>query len=115
MRKKMGLLMVLTLFALPCGVSAQESSLQDIAKAMPSLPRVVIYPAKEIVTLDPANPTVQAVAVVGDRILATGTLDELKSTAGDQPYQVDNTFVNQTMVPGLIAQHDHPLLAALTM
>ena len=37
-----------------------------------------------------------AVAVAGDRILATGSLD-------------------QVIVPGLIAQHDHPLLAGLTM
>jgi hypothetical protein len=56
----------------------------------------VIYSAKEIVTLDPARPSVAAVAVAGDRILATGSLD-------------------QVIVPGLIAQHDHPLLAGLTM
>ena len=49
---------------------AEEASLQDIAKAMQVLPQIVIYQAKEIVTLDPAKPTVQAVAVVDDRILA---------------------------------------------
>ena len=54
-------------------------------------------------------------AVVGDRILAVGSLDELKAAAGKQPYTVDTTFANQVIVPGLIAQHDHPVLAALTM
>lgn len=90
-------------------------SLQDIAKATESLPEIVIYPAKEIVTLDAAKPTAEAVAVIGDRILATGSLDELKVAAGEQAYRVDPTFNNQVIVPGFIAQHDHPMLAALTM
>jgi predicted amidohydrolase YtcJ len=89
--------------------------LQDIAKAMQALPQIVIYHAKEIVTLDPEKPTVEAVAVVGDRILATGSLDELEAASGKQPYTVDTTFADKVIVPGFIAQHDHPLLAALTM
>src|SRR5512147_2913137 len=94
---------------------AEGASLQDIAKAAQSLPQIVIYPAREIVTLDPEKPTAQAVAVVGDRILAVGSLDELKAAAGKQPYTVHTTFANQVIVPGFIAQHDHPMLAALTM
>jgi predicted amidohydrolase YtcJ len=103
-----------TLFAFAV-TKAEESSLQDIATAMQTLPQIVIYPAREIVTLDPEQSTVQAVAVVGDRILATGSLDELKAAAGDQRYTVNNTFADQVIVPGFIAQHDHPLLAALTL
>lgn len=94
---------------------AQSGSLQDIGKAAEPLPQVVIYTAKEIVTLDPKRPTAQAVAVVNERILAVGSLDELKAAAKDQPYVVNDTFADQVMVPGFIAQHDHPLLAALTM
>lgn len=115
MKRKTWFMMALAFFAMSYAVSAQEASLQDFAKAMETLPQLVIYQAKEIVTLDPAKPTVQAVAVVGDRIIATGTLDELKAAAGTQPYRVDTTFANQIVVPGLIAQHDHPLLAGLTM
>jgi hypothetical protein len=115
MNRKTWFMMVLALFALPDAVPAQEASLQDFVKAMQALPQIVIYQAKEIVTLDPAKPTVQAVAVLGDRIIATGALDELKAAAGKQPYRVDTTFSNQVVVPGLIAQHDHPLLAGLTM
>ena len=95
--------------------TAEEASLQDIAKAVQALPQIVIYQAKEIVTLDPANPTAQAVAVVGDRVLAVGKLEELKAAAGKQPYTVNTTFADQVIVPGFIAQHDHPMLAALTM
>jgi hypothetical protein len=95
--------------------TAAEPSLQDLAAAMQALPPIVIYPAKEVVTLDPAKPTARAVAVVGDRILAVGELDDLKAAAGGQPYTVNTQFADQVVVPGFIAQHDHPLLAALTM
>ncbi len=50
-----------------------------------------------------------------DRILATGTLAELKTAAGQQKYSVDNTFAEKVIVPGFVAQHDHPVLTALTM
>lgn len=94
---------------------SQSVTLQDIVRATAPLPGATIYVAKEIVTLDPSKPSVTAVAVVGDRILATGTLDELKKAAGEQPYKVDETFSGKVIVPGFIAQHDHPLLTSLTM
>ena len=79
------------------------------------LPGVTIFRAKEIVTLDPDKPSATAVAVLGDRILAVGSVDELKSAAAGQPYVVDETFADKVITPGLIAQHDHPLLTGLTM
>jgi predicted amidohydrolase YtcJ len=106
---------VAVLAAFPMVAGAQEATLQEIATTMHALPRITIFTAKEIVTLDPARPTTTAVAVVGDRVLATGSLEELKAAAGEQPYRVDTTFAGQVIVPGFIAQHDHPLLAGLTM
>ena len=93
----------------------QGITLQDVSGAPSPLPTATIYVAKEVVTLDPHKPGATAVAVVGDRILATATLEELKTAAGDQPYKVDTTFADKIIVPGLIGQHDHPFLAALTM
>lgn len=113
--KAIALLGIATSMLIAGVVKAEESTLQDIAKSMQALPQIVIYQAKEVVTLDPEKPTAEAVAVVGDRILATGSLDELKAAAGKQPYTVNTTFADQVIVPGFIAQHDHPLLAALTM
>jgi predicted amidohydrolase YtcJ len=96
---------------------AGEESLQDVANRFggKNLPKVTIFRAKEVVTLDPDKPSATAVAVLGDRILAVGSVDELKSAAGGQPYVVDETFVDKVITPGLIAQHDHPLLTGLTM
>lgn len=99
----------------PSGAMAQTGTLQDMAKSMEALPQITIYTAKEIVTLDPAKPTAQAVAVSGNRILAVGSLADLIAAAGNQPHTVNNTFANQVIVPGFIAQHDHPLIAATTM
>ena len=112
--------MVLAVIGLaPCATAgAQVASLQDLAKAADAAgakPGLVIYTAREIITLDPARPSAQAVSVRGDRIVGVGSLDELKRTAGKEPYTVDATFADQVVVPGFIAQHDHPLLAALTM
>ncbi|MDG1874109.1 MAG: amidohydrolase [Mariniblastus sp.] len=107
----------LVLFLFSTTGESQTSSLQDIGEkaVAKGLPEMVIYTAKEILTLDPLKPKTEAVAVVGDRILATGTLAELKTAAGNQEFTVDETFSDQVMVPGFIAQHDHPVLTALTM
>ncbi len=96
-------------------LSAQTNSLQELSRQLDSLPNVTIYPAKEIITLDPSKPKAEAVAVVGDRILAVGTFDELKAAVGNQPVTVNTSFADSVVVPGFIAQHDHPMLAALTM
>lgn len=103
------------LLALGAAAAQQAPSLQDLVKAADAAPAVVVYTAKEILTLDPARPSAQAVAVAGDRIVAVGTLDEVKAAVGRQPYTVDGRFAGMVVVPGFIAQHDHPLLAALTM
>lgn len=100
---------------LTCPVHADSPSLQDLGKALQASPTVTIYRAKEVVTLDPDRPTAAAVAVVGDRILGTGTVEELKKAIGEQPSTVDDRFADWVIVPGFVAQHDHPLLAALTM
>ncbi|MAT68728.1 MAG: amidohydrolase [Planctomycetaceae bacterium] len=97
-------------------LNAQTNSLQDVgAASWKELPAITIYPAKEVVTLDPERPTAKAVAVVGDRILATGDLEDLKKRASDQEFRVDEAFADQVIVPGFIAQHDHPVLTALSM
>lgn len=96
---------------------AQEASLQDFADATgpATQQQLVIYLAREIVTVDDAHPSAQAVAVAGDKIVAVGSLAEVEQAVANQPHSVNNVFANEVIVPGLIAQHDHPLLAALTM
>ena len=103
--------------ATPGTAQAQRASLQDLAGRFEgrSLPRVTIFRAREIITLDPDKPSATAVAVLGPRILAVGSVEELQAAAAGQPYVVDETFAGKVITPGLIAQHDHPLLTGLTM
>ena len=95
--------------------SANSQTLQDIGSSIQTNPEVSIYRAKEIITLNPAKPKAEAVAVVNGKILAVGSVNELKAALGNQSIRVDNTFENHVVIPGFIAQHDHPVLAALTM
>ena len=94
---------------------ATTGSLQDVGSLTASTPMATIFTAREIVTLDPVRPSAEAIAVVNGRILWVGTLDETVRVVGAQPYALDNTFADHVIVPGFVAQHDHPVLAALTM
>ncbi len=101
--------------ALASRARAVEQSLTDIGANLVEAPAATLFMAKKIVTLDPARPSAQAIATVNGRILWVGSLDEVKSILGDQPYTIDRSFENHVVVPGFVAQHDHPVLAALTM
>jgi predicted amidohydrolase YtcJ len=90
-------------------------SLTELGASMVASPVATVFTAREIVTLDPRQPAGEAVAVVNGRILWIGKLDEVLSVLGSQPYTVDRSLEDHVIVPGFIAQHDHPVLAALTM
>ena len=81
----------------------------------PAAPPVTIYVADKIVTMERDNPSATAVAVAGKRIVAAGSLDEVKAALGDQPFTVDETFKSKVVMPGFIDQHLHPILGALTL
>lgn len=107
------LLILVTIFCM--WVPANAQTLQDIGSSFESSPQVTIYTAKEIITMNPAKPKAEAVAVVNGKILGAGTMEELVKLIGNQPTLLDKTFEDHVIVPGFIAQHDHPVLAALTM
>ncbi len=76
---------------------------------------VTIYPARKIITMEPSNPTATAIAVAGQRILAAGTLDQVKAAVGSRPFNIDERFASKIVMPGFIDQHLHPVLGALTL
>lgn len=67
-------------------------------------PDLVIYNAN-VVTMDPAMPLAQAVAVRGDRILAVGSSGEIRALADEHTEQ--QNLYGRTLVPGLIDAHVH--------
>jgi len=78
-------------------------------------PEIVVYPAKKVITMERSNPQATAVAVMGRQILLAASPAEVETFIGDRPYRVDDTFAAKVILPGLIDQHLHPLLGALTL
>jgi predicted amidohydrolase YtcJ len=73
---------------------------------------ITLYPARTVVTMDPSQPEVEAVAVRDGKILAAGSYDECASWG---PHQVDRRFADHVLVPGLIEAHGHTLEGAFSL
>jgi hypothetical protein len=58
-----------------------------------------------VITLDPARPQVEAIAVLKDRIVAVGTPAEIDAWRGEATHVLD--LQGRTAVPGLIDAHLH--------
>lgn len=68
---------------------------------------IVVFRARELVTLDPSCPVANAVAVVDGRILHVGTYDEVVEALGERRFAVDSRYEHDVMVPGFIEAHGH--------
>jgi len=94
-----------------CGAgSCWTAALILIALASPSSlsaaePADLILRDGKIVTMDPAKPLAQAVAIAGDRIVAVGTADEIAPHIGPQTKVLD--VAGQFVMPGFIEGHGH--------
>jgi len=96
--------------------SALMGRLQTQPRLVPApVEPVAVYTAKKIITMERSNPEATAVAVAGKRILAVGSLEDVKAALGDRPFTVNDTFQAKILLPGLIDQHLHPILGALTL
>lgn len=86
------------------------------ARAADATAAISVFVARKIVTLDPGWPSATAVAVKDGRVLAVGSLADLKPWVGEAP-QIDKTFAGKVLLPGFIEPHGHPLLGgtALTL
>lgn len=76
---------------------------------------LTIYPARAVVTMDPAAPRAEAVAVEAGRIVAVGSVAELTELLADRDPVVDTTLADQFVLPGFLEQHLHPILGASTL
>jgi predicted amidohydrolase YtcJ len=65
---------------------------------------ITVFVAKQIVTMNPSNPTATHVAVRDGIVLGAGTLDEV---SGWGEYELDDTFRDHVLVPGMIEVHSH--------
>ena len=101
--------------AVGSGAALADGTLNEaIADGLPP-GAITIYTAAKIITMEADNPTATAVAVADKRIVAAGTLDQVKAALGETPYAIDTTFDGKIVMPGFIDQHLHPVLGALTL
>ncbi len=68
-------------------------------------PADAIYHGGEIVTIDDTNPTAQAIAIKGGKIVAVGKKEEVLKHKGDRTRVID--LKGKTMLPGFIDGHSH--------
>ncbi len=93
------------------GTDDNPAALSAIADAPAE---TTVYAARAVITMDPARPRAEAFAVRDGRFIAVGGRDEVTAAAG-QGATRDDTFAGKVVVPGFVAPHVHPVLAALTM
>jgi predicted amidohydrolase YtcJ len=74
-----------------------------------------VFVARKIITMDPALPAASAVAVRGDRIVSVGSLESLAPWLEKYPYEIDRTFAEDVLLPGLIDPHLQPMMAAVIL
>ena len=74
---------------------------------------ITVYPASEIITLDPSRPTVAAIAVKENEIVATGSIEEIQKSLAGETIKIDYRFEDLVIIPGFINQHEHAWLASL--
>ncbi|MCU4162031.1 amidohydrolase family protein [Acidiphilium sp. AL] len=72
----------------------------------------LILSADEIVTVDPLMSTVEAVAIQGGRILATGSRKAMLEHA--DAHTKIHELPGRTVFPGFVEAHGHPLLTGLS-
>ncbi len=91
----------------PAGISLLffVSSLLAPQLAAQQQPPNLILLNGQIFTSDAAHPYVQALAISGERILATGDSAKVKALAGPHTRQID--LAGRTVIPGINDAHDH--------
>ena len=91
-------------FGLAAGVAAPPAQANEaLGKAD------MIVTGGKVLTMDPAQPVAEAIAVRGEYLLAVGSDDDIKSLAGVNTRRIDAR--GRTVTPGFIDSHSHPLFA----
>jgi predicted amidohydrolase YtcJ len=68
--------------------------------------------ARKVLTMEEDRPEAEAVAVASGRIVAVGSLADVRAALADRPFEIDLSFRDHVLVPGFVDPHVHPTLAA---
>jgi hypothetical protein len=73
-------------------------------------PQTVIFRARRVITMNPAQPSAPCVAVRDGRVLGVGTRAELESWG---PCRIDDRFASMVLVPGFVEGHSHVMAGGM--
>ncbi len=93
----------------PPGLRKKRSESKPAALLQPTF----IFFNANVLTMDPGQPTAEAVAVAGDRIVAVGSTDEIRPLIGRGTKVVDSK--GATILPGFIDCHIHLIEYGLSL
>jgi predicted amidohydrolase YtcJ len=79
--------------------------LVNAAPPAPAAPAERVFRGGPIVTVDPARPAAEAIAIGGGTILAVGAEAEVMKLAG--PETVVTELAGRTLLPGFVDGHSH--------
>ena len=74
-----------------------------------------VYTASSIITMDESLPRAGAVAVADGHIVAVGDVDSMNAWLEAREHVIDERFSDKVLLPGLIDNHLHPLMAAILL
>ena len=110
------LMLVAILLLGPTGRAHADGEVDALLKStLTSGHAATVFVAAKVITMDDQVPNATAVAVRDGQIIAVGAIEAVKKALEGQAYTVDERFKNRIVMPGLIDQHLHPLLGALTL
>jgi predicted amidohydrolase YtcJ len=75
----------------------------------------LIYVARNVITMDPALPAAEAVAVTGGRISWVGNRDAMAARFPPGSTEIDTRFADAVLMPGFIEPHLHPYIAGILL
>ncbi|MCP5027510.1 MAG: amidohydrolase family protein [Actinomycetia bacterium] len=76
---------------------------------------ITVFTARRVRTMEASLPTAEAVAVRDGKILEVGTLETMRPWLDRYEHEIDDTFADHVIMPGLIDPHLHPSMAAILL
>ncbi|MCP4228460.1 MAG: amidohydrolase family protein [Actinomycetia bacterium] len=76
---------------------------------------ITVFTARRVRTMEPSMPTAEAIAVRDGRIIEVGSLQSLRPWLDRFDHEIDDTFADHVIMPGLIDPHLHPSMAAILL
>ncbi len=85
--------------------AASSPASATIPPAPPAITADIIFTNGDILTLDDAYPSAEAIAIKGDKILEVGNNDEILALKGPSTQEIN--LQGKTVTPGFIDSHQH--------